>query len=43
MSKIIKDIKVLGKADKLIILVGEQCESHLAQMTDVVAEFMKKR
>ena len=43
MPKNIKDIKVLGEKDKLIILVSNQPEIHLANMTDVVAEFMKKK
>lgn len=42
MPKNIKDIKVLGEKDKLIILVADHPESHLIHMTDVVSEFMKK-
>ncbi len=43
MPKNIKDIKVLGEKDKLIILVSNQPEIHLANMTDVITEFMKKK
>jgi len=42
MAKIIKDIKVLGEKDKLLILVKEgTSQLHMTQMTDEVARFMK--
>lgn len=42
MAKIIKDIKVLGKNDKLLILVRENISQlHMTQMTDEVARFME--
>lgn len=41
-KKIIKDIKVLGPKDKLLILAEKHTpESQLALMTDRVAKFMK--
>lgn len=43
MGKIIKDIKVVGEKDKLIILVDKKAtESHCVQMTDIVKKFIKK-
>lgn len=43
-KKIIKDIKVLGKNDKLFILAERDTpESQLALMTDTVAEFMRNK
>ncbi|MEE9612816.1 MAG: hypothetical protein V3W19_16305 [Desulfatiglandales bacterium] len=44
MGKIIKDIKVVGAKDKLIILLeGKTPENLCIQMTNTVKKFMKNK